>query len=301
MKTLAFLFGAIVSVGMTTAATAESVQRLTAPPAAVRNVVEKEPLNAVFPSPIYFQGPGNLIGVASAGKDQTGVIFFLDPSAEHMLAGVVIGLKDQSNYLTDAAIELLPNTALARAAKDENAKIDRLRSQLQTGPKVGADGKPVMTAKPLQLQVPTSAPLDEMAYVEVGQGSKLVYAFIDPLCGHCQRAWRELYDNPLPDVRIRWTLISLGSPASTQLGAGILGSPERPAALVKAMRGGEKNAFTKEIVAKGVLLLEHNMRFAELLQLDGTPLFVRAGNDNAVLSRVDGYPGRDGLVAWLQK
>ncbi|RMD70268.1 MAG: hypothetical protein D6819_04700, partial [Gammaproteobacteria bacterium] len=205
-----------------------SVPGIQAPPPAVEQAIKR--WEAVGVKVVrYFDGPGNLVGVALAFPNGKGMIVYVDPQGKTIVSGAAIDLETGENLTAKAARAYL-----------------------------GEGRKPVSDISPSELE--------RLGYLEEGKGDAILYVFIDPACPHCRALVprvKALAESG--EATVRWVPLGLLGPESLTKAAYLLGKGD-PGELVSIMdtqKNIQELLRDKEAMGRGGVKLERNMDFAE--------------------------------------
>lgn len=221
----------------------------------------------------YFQGPGNLIGVASlfAGKP---MIFFYDPDGRWMVSGIAIDTATGKNLVAEASSHFFKG---GQNSLSETALPTPTKSSV------------------------TAGELADLAFFEEGAAKRKskAYVFFDFDCVHCGNLYKALRGSVGSITgALRWVPISLsGRPGSETRAALVLGGI--PMDDVFAMKDADlQEAVTrhKAAFAKGALALERNMSFASGTIKTTPTFFYERG---AVMYEHHGFAGTGSLLKEL--
>ncbi len=205
-----------------------------------------------------FEGPAGMTGVvgmapakAAGGKAQP-VTFFVDQTGTAVIYGIAFNTKTQRMIGAETIV-----------------------SVAQSIGELPAPGRPAaQSVAPQEL-----AALKNASAIETGpaQGSTIIYAFIEPNCIYCQRAWREITAaqkaSRLPNTVVRWIPIGFEQSGVGRASAGMATAGDGFAKLDRLFDGtpAAPNDFTQKVMANSALY--------ESLGLQGTPtFFVVKGN-----------------------
>lgn len=259
----------------------------------------------------YFQGPGNLIGVAvdftvtnSDENAPKGLLFFTDPDARYMITGAILDMQSRSNVLGELAMKYFPND---KTGFSTEMLADMLKVPAGIVEKSAmAKGK---SSRTLAEEEVTPAVLAKLPYIHDGpvDAKKVVYGLIDMHCVHCRRAFAESEDIRKalgPNGAIRWVPMSIGGNVSTMAAAYIVGSENPATALreylgddraLEKLRAGLDRPDVKKALAKGSIRGEIVLRLVSNLQIVSTPTFL-VHNAKGKLRGVSGYGGPQAIA-----
>lgn len=258
------------------------------PPAPVKAMFAANP--EVLKHTTFFAGPGNLIGVFVQLPNGQPSIMYVAPDAKIVIAGQAIEVATKRNLTAEAAVQFAPNSKLGKTGADIIRQTPVLTGEATGGAPMNPRDDPVPAADV------TPAKLAKLNYVETGNGERVLYVFVDPLCIHCKNAYEEIraWQKKGNQTRVRWVPISLGSDEATGLAAYALGNKSEPA--LAAMFAKQADATATERITKGALLLETNMTFSQdQIPMHATPTFVYVDGGKVVAKT--GYAGLLSLAA----
>jgi protein-disulfide isomerase len=275
MRHLTFLISLAVALH---AASGAAALKEVVPPDAVRAALAKNPKALVGAR--FFEGPGNLIGAVLFPEPTAPSVLYVSPDGRAIVIGQVVGVPDGRNLTAEAVLQFAPGTPLAKEAEKLIKSAQATVSQPDS-----ADPVPTVEATP--------ATLAKLAYIETGAGERLIYAFVDPRCKHCQKAYEDIaaWQKAGGKTRVRWVPVSLGNEQSTTLAAQAL-AERSPKSLEAMFKGG--GIVSKERLAKGSSALDGNIEFIQTaLPIHATPVFVYTDGGKVVAKT--GFAGITGF------
>lgn len=191
----------------------------------------------------YFDGPGNLIGVAIEIMPGKGFIAYFDPSGETMITGMALDMRNERNLTAEADTAFF-QTPLPRSGNDIQ---EMAGDVLQALPAI-VEGDPA--------------------------ASKVLYVLFDFQCPHCRQLHQRLQQEiDKGATRVHWIPVAFTGDKAASKAAYALGDIGDTSSLASLFVTDDIAPLLKnpQRIAKGALGLERTMRFARDHHIKSVP------------------------------
>lgn len=185
-----------------------------------------------------------------------------------------------------------------------------LGANKQLGPQIAIKGRPIAAPTgPDPEMAPAdhakiSGVLSKMAFVEVpgvNADGKILYVVVEPGCGYCQTAYRDLMPllanarSPISKLTIRWVPVSLRPTHFQQVAASLdpaTGGPRERADAIFARPAGKQPSGAANRLATA------NLGAFQTVKFQGTPTFLMVKDKQEKVSV--GYRGVEEIAEWVK-
>lgn len=224
----------------------------------------------------YFQGPGNLIGIAGVMRQsKAGFVGYMDPDARWLVGGTAFDLENSFELTRAAAMQLLPNTKLGLSAQRDVSKV-----------KEHVAAKAGITTYGVTIQ-PTDLVLLQSVDQNSHSGNRQVWLIADLSDPHSKAIFKKVATKA---ITVHWVPAGKSSAAKT-VGASMLGAKVPLTALNEYMTQNKLEESGRD-VPSGTVRYQQNEALLRKANIKSLPVFVEIIGGKAVTTG-----GRDAILA----